>query len=213
MVLPIEQIAVIDVNARIIGDWNDFCGLKEGQSYADALYEDRKENIAKEANKIMDEPYHTPGLGDAVSREADKRLGVFKEYNAANLKEGPKQFEEEDGTVTGGAAGVEPVPGETTNAFDAASAPDTNIPQEQKTQAPQIQSENAIKVQEQNEQLKQNTQPKPQTTEQKGYTGELPKLTQSFDVKPQSNETDVYSDRLTMTQLDKALPGGYGMDY
>ena len=83
---PNTQIAVLDINSRLIGDWESFCGLKEGQSYEDVLLNERAQEIEKNYNKIADEPYHTPGLGDALSREADKRLGVYRKISAKDIK-------------------------------------------------------------------------------------------------------------------------------
>lgn len=82
-----QQIASLDIGFRIIGDWEDFLGVNEQTTLEDAIYTDRAQDISKQANKIMDEAYHNPGIGnDVVSREADKRVNVFKEYNVDNLK-------------------------------------------------------------------------------------------------------------------------------
>lgn len=210
---PNTQIAILDVNSRLIGDWEGFCGLKDGQSYEEMLYNDRKKDIAKQANKIMDEAYHTAGL-DSIAREADKRLGVFKEYTEDNLMEGGptptttnEQTPAENPTET--FTPTEEQPDNYGTAPDGGKGTPKGTPT---GGAADIKSENEIKVQEQNEQLKQSTQPKPQS-EQKGYTGTLPQLQSNVNIQPEPNETDTWPDKVTMVQLDKMLPNGYGMDY
>lgn len=101
------QIAILDVGAVIFGDWQAFLGVNEGTSLEDAIYNDRAADISKKANDIMDEAYHTPGVGtDVMAREADKRLGTYKEYNKDNLKQKApdtqqkSEFTQEKPTVT-----------------------------------------------------------------------------------------------------------------
>lgn len=80
-----EVIAQLDIDSRIIGDLENFLGTEDNKSLTEAIKEDRSKSILKNTNKIMDQPYHTKGITDALSRQADKNLGVFKEYTEEDL--------------------------------------------------------------------------------------------------------------------------------
>lgn len=196
---PKEQIAVLDINSRIIGDWDTFCNIKEGQTTAEALREDRAEDIAKGYNKIMDEAYHTAGL-DSVAREADKRLGVFREATADSIKSGtfnPNDTKFKFTEPTGEDEQQTPGPLTNPNEFDGAKTPDAGTVTGGAAPIPETTSENEQKVQQTSEQLTEATQPKP--TEEKGYVGILPELgkTNITMETPSIFTPDKYSTQMT----------------
>lgn len=84
---PNEQIAILDVNSRLIGDWKDFCGLKDGKTIKDVITEERAPEIAKKYNKIIDEPFHKPGFTDGAQKAADTMAGVYRQLNTSQVKE------------------------------------------------------------------------------------------------------------------------------
>lgn len=82
-----ETIAKLDVGFFVLGDRNEFFGINDkNPTIKDVLINERKGTILQNANQIMDEPYHTAGVTDAVARYADTQLDIFKHYEEKDLK-------------------------------------------------------------------------------------------------------------------------------
>ena len=154
-------IAKLDVNSVVFGDWNGFLGVEEGKTLQDTITEERAPEIAKKYNEIIDEPFHKPGFTDGAQKAADTVAGVYRQLDAAQVKEAlsnkGKVPEKDKKTSTQNiSSGNAP----TTEQIEDTNVTETKIPQNNVNQSNKVDKQ----VKQQEEQINKAQKANAQTT-------------------------------------------------